>query len=482
MVNIFEELVTGGIVSPETLEDEPGRILGDYSGPVTSGTVVLDEKGNITQNLQNGINVEPAIEQPFHKTGSIAKTITSYLVHELESKESKESKEVGLPSIVINRKIHEYFSPEELVGLMPSFNGKAKELKKLGNHTLGDLLCHQTGLGDIGSYEDLVEKRTNGSYGHYKMLEGIEGTLGEPQYSNAGFELLGAIVEKATGKEMYELLHDNVFKPMGLTAAFPDKNGTLQEIGNSDGIKEFNTRKLNPTFMVIGDELLEKDNVSYYASGGLIMPPDQQAKLMHNIGNSEHIAKMTQEQLGDDQSFYGYGIGGVKVDGRIGKNGSVICARTEMWHRAPDNNGNGYTVISTATYVGEVGNNERHSRPDVAEALLERVRGKGLQPSPDVLRDVAGEMSRDGTIAELNAIIKEEKEKKQVKQLDALDLATMADLSPEVLREAKALGAEITAKPPLHGESKDMEEKNSWVDKSARTNKNNLTPGGARDI
>ncbi|MDA0782476.1 MAG: LD-carboxypeptidase [Proteobacteria bacterium] len=70
----------------------------------------------------------------------------------------------------------------------------------------------------------------------------------------------------------------------------------------------------------------------------------------------------------------------------------------------------------------------------------------------------------------------------KIQQLDALDLATMADLSPEVLREAKALGAEITAKPPLHRESKDLEEKSSWVDKSARTNKNNLTPGGSRDI
>jgi CubicO group peptidase (beta-lactamase class C family) len=54
-------------------------------------------------------------------------------------------------------------------------------------------------------------------------LYGARGLTHEPgarfEYSNFGFVLLGAIIETVTSRSYYDYVHDNVFRPAGMTAS-----------------------------------------------------------------------------------------------------------------------------------------------------------------------------------------------------------------------------------------------------------------------
>jgi CubicO group peptidase (beta-lactamase class C family) len=86
------------------------------------------------------------------------------------------------------------------------------------------LLTHTSGLGSYFSSPkfgaDGPKIRTVNDY-----LEFVKGeTLAfEPgarfQYSNSGFIVLGAIIEKITGQSYYDYVRDHVFKPAGMTGS-----------------------------------------------------------------------------------------------------------------------------------------------------------------------------------------------------------------------------------------------------------------------
>lgn len=344
-----------------------------------------------------------------------------------------------------------------------------------------ELLSHKSGLGGTSDaqqwYDDHTLKRENGTYSRADALAHTESELGEPRYSNVGYELLGVLLEKATGKQTYELLHEHVFLPAGLQAVYQDKDGKLKEIGHESGIRDFDVSRAEPCFLVDGDRLVDKENIPYWAAGGLMMQPDQQCMLMHYMCSSPHMVSMKYPQMTQGVDFYGLGMGGNEE--RYGHNGSVTGSRTEMW-RVGDNR----YMVSTATYVAEIAGEESYrARPDIAIALRERA---GEDRSPASLRQVAEDMSRNETLKALNSAHAhkeaEEHRKSTVKNLEGLDLATTAPISPELIQQAREIGAQISLKPALESENKDTEEKTSWVDRSARTNRNNLTPGGSREI
>ncbi|MGH8237741.1 MAG: serine hydrolase domain-containing protein [Steroidobacteraceae bacterium] len=97
--------------------------------------------------------------------------------------------------------------------------------------TVRHLLTHQGGTGDIDildpnggesrrwvrSIRDLIE------------LHGKRALMFEPgskaAYSNYGFILLGAVIEKVSGQSYYDYVEHHVFRPAGMNATtFPDKD------------------------------------------------------------------------------------------------------------------------------------------------------------------------------------------------------------------------------------------------------------------
>jgi len=88
--------------------------------------------------------------------------------------------------------------------------------------TIRHLLTHTSGLGSY--FNDKFMNSSRALYrkvDDYKPLVADEKPAFEPgtrwAYSNTGFLLLGAVIEKVTGESYFDSVRDNVFKPAGMT-------------------------------------------------------------------------------------------------------------------------------------------------------------------------------------------------------------------------------------------------------------------------
>lgn len=84
------------------------------------------------------------------------------------------------------------------------------------------LLTHTGGTGDIFGPDFVKNRLTLREHGDYLKLYGARGLTHEPgaeqRYSNYGFVLLGAIIEKVTGSSYYDYVRAHVFQPAGMSA------------------------------------------------------------------------------------------------------------------------------------------------------------------------------------------------------------------------------------------------------------------------
>jgi CubicO group peptidase (beta-lactamase class C family) len=88
--------------------------------------------------------------------------------------------------------------------------------------TIHHLLTHTGGTGDIFGPEFLANRLELRTIQDYVKLYGGRALRFEPgtqwEYSNYGFILLGAVIEKATGQSYYDWVSSHVFEPAGMTS------------------------------------------------------------------------------------------------------------------------------------------------------------------------------------------------------------------------------------------------------------------------
>jgi CubicO group peptidase (beta-lactamase class C family) len=88
--------------------------------------------------------------------------------------------------------------------------------------TIHHLLTHTGGTGDIFGPDFAAHRLELKTLQDYVRLYGKRGLEFEPgsrwEYSNYGFLLLGAIIEKASGQSYYDYVAEHVFKPAGMTS------------------------------------------------------------------------------------------------------------------------------------------------------------------------------------------------------------------------------------------------------------------------
>lgn len=101
--------------------------------------------------------------------------------------------------------------------------------KDMAKVTVRQLLTHRGGTGDIGilGRDDGVNRARTRTIDDIVRLNGDRGPDFPPgsktDYSNYGFILLGAIIERVTHGSYYDYIAEHVFKPAGMTnSGFPD--------------------------------------------------------------------------------------------------------------------------------------------------------------------------------------------------------------------------------------------------------------------
>ena len=87
--------------------------------------------------------------------------------------------------------------------------------------TIHHLLTHTGGTGDIFGPEFATHRLELRTLNDYIKLYGSRGLAFEPgkqwDYSNYGFILLGAIIEKVSGQSYYDYVREHIFTPAGMT-------------------------------------------------------------------------------------------------------------------------------------------------------------------------------------------------------------------------------------------------------------------------
>ncbi|KAF5965109.1 beta-lactamase/transpeptidase-like protein [Fusarium bulbicola] len=97
----------------------------------------------------------------------------------------------------------------------------------VGNSTIRDLLCHQTGLcrSDalfIGSNNNLLHSKTQGT----TLLASLDISRPPRQefvYNNFGYHAVGCVIEKVSGMRYGEFLAKRILKPLNMTRTFTEQ-------------------------------------------------------------------------------------------------------------------------------------------------------------------------------------------------------------------------------------------------------------------
>jgi CubicO group peptidase (beta-lactamase class C family) len=176
----------------------PGAAIAVYSGGE-----VFDFASGV---LSHATGVEATADSVF-QVGSITKTWTATLVMQLADE--------GLLDL-----------DATVVTYLPDFDlGDSDAAKAM---TVRQLLCHKAGFeGDIftdtGNNDDCVEK--------YVATLATDPQLFPPgemfSYNNAGFCVLGRVIEVLRGKPFDQALREHLFAPLGLTHAATDANSAI---------------------------------------------------------------------------------------------------------------------------------------------------------------------------------------------------------------------------------------------------------------
>jgi D-alanyl-D-alanine carboxypeptidase len=188
--------------------------------------------------------------------------------------------------------------------------------------TIHHLLTHTGGTGDIFGPEFESHRLQLRTLNDYIKLYGARGLAFEPgtkwDYSNYGFILLGAIVEKVSGQSYYDYVRDHIFTPAGMTrtgsepedAAVPDRAIGYMGMGESS---KPNTETLPYRGTSAGGGYTTVEDLLRFAT----------AVTEHKLLNEHYTALMTTAKPETGDSHYAYGfeddtVGGVRSFGHGG--------------------------------------------------------------------------------------------------------------------------------------------------------------------
>ncbi|HYN03395.1 MAG TPA: serine hydrolase [Vicinamibacteria bacterium] len=185
--------------------------------------------------------------------------------------------------------------------------------------TIEHLLTHTSG---IQSYTDMPGWMTSRIQGPMTVTELVDGFKKEPMqfapgekwaYNNSGYILLGAIVEKASGKTYEAFVRERIFQPLGMTASYYDRTEPI-------------IPKRAPGYTREGDQPRNARYLSMtqpYAAGSLASTVDDLARWDASLYGEKLLKKTSLDRAwtpyvlkSGKPTGYGYGWGASTLRGR----------------------------------------------------------------------------------------------------------------------------------------------------------------------
>ncbi len=294
-----------------------------FSGTVLvakNGEVIYEEAfgdANKDYNIKNQLNTR-------YDIGSIGKTFTAVSIMQLVDKE-----EINLTD-PLGRYLPEF----------PYDEGNAI--------TIEHLLNHSSGLGDYLEHEDfrcrmaIIKSLADALPLVYDQKP--EFPAGEKyQYSNSGYLLLGAIIEKVTGLTYPEYLRKNIFEPIGMdesSITFENEVLPNKSIGYTKNWDRTYTANVQTV-------------PSASSAGGLRTTARDLLKFDQTLYGSELLSELSKSKMfspSKNQSNYGLGWEIKKYNGEkfVGHSGGADGTES-FFYRFTDA---GYTIITLSNYDG----------------------------------------------------------------------------------------------------------------------------------
>jgi CubicO group peptidase (beta-lactamase class C family) len=229
--------------------------------------------------------------------------------------------------------------------------------------TLHHLLTHTSGMGDYFSQEYFQGSKDRwrrvADYAPLYVNNALEFQPGDEwRYSNAGFMLLGAIVEKVSGQDYFTYVRENVYKPAGManTDAYEmDRDTPNLAIGyttnSPQGPMPPGQRQNNLYLHVVKGGP---------AGGGFSTVEDLQKFAAALLENKLLSAKMTETVISgkvqsgflDPNERYGYGFDDNRTEGAhvVGHSGGFAGINSDLNIYLADGRGAGYVVAVMSNY------------------------------------------------------------------------------------------------------------------------------------
>lgn len=316
-----------------TLTAEADRLAAQEfgsNGPGGALIVVKDgrtllRKGYGLADVELGVAVRPDM---IFRLGSVTKQFTAALVMLL----------VDEGTIALDDDVTKY---------LPGYPTQGKRI------TIEHLLTHTSGIKDYTRVQQLMADANADK----SVAEVIDIIKSQPldfepglqmRYSNSGYFLLGAILEKTTGKPYAELVQERLFKPLGMShSSYIDNTRILA--GRVRGYQEVKGAVVNARYY---------STTLPYAAGGLMSSVDDLALWDAGLSSDRLLQKKSRERMlssaklaGGEETGYGYGWYTYEREGlRMQEHGGVIFGFVSYVLRVPDQRL--YVALLTNRQVG----------------------------------------------------------------------------------------------------------------------------------
>jgi CubicO group peptidase (beta-lactamase class C family) len=198
LILLFLLGISQPVLTSPVVKGPIARVVDEYLGRIVpygfSGAVLVAKDDRIILNKGYGMAVRvkniPNTNATVLNTGSITKQFTAAAIMKLE----------------VQRKLK---TSDPITKFFKNVPADKK------NITLHHLLTHTSGIVDAVGDDYEVAKRDETTANILK--EPLQFTLGkEFSYSNAGYSLLAAVIEKVSGQDYEKFLNEQLFKPAGM--------------------------------------------------------------------------------------------------------------------------------------------------------------------------------------------------------------------------------------------------------------------------